>query len=333
MHKDITAIIPVYNGEDFIVRCLDSILNQQDFDIKSLEVLALNDGSKDSSLKILNHYAKKYPGIVSVVNQENSGVANTRNRGVKLAKGKYVIFLDQDDWVDPDYCSTLFNEIEKGRYDAVFSGMKRPDETGKIINQDRYKKDTTEYFSLFMSLSVWAKIHRTSFLREAKIESFPNSFGEDIAFIFEEAQKTNNIKCIDYCGYNWFYNTLSVSNTSQRSLGKKNIASIVSLQDRLAAIDTKKTKVNTYFITMISAYYIFLTGKGSTVDEFMLGSETLLNNLKNHYPKWDSNPYLLKAPKGTLRVFSLGVKVFFILYKTRLLRVFARVYCKGGHHA
>ena len=330
MSKKISVIIPIYNGEKYISRCLESVLNQVGFDIKDLEILLLNDGSSDDSLAVLARYQKKYPAIIHVIDQKNIGVAQTRNKGIDLSKGTYIIFIDQDDWIDPDYCEVLYREIETGRFDAVYSGMKRPNESGDIVNKDVYQHaEVDSYFARFMCMSVWAKIHRTSFLQESKIQLFDNSYGEDIVFVFEEAQKTEKIKCIEYCGYNWFYNTESVSNTTQRGLSKNNITSLIKLQNKIASVDNRKDNSNKFFATMITAYYIFLAGKHSTPKQFLRGAKTLTDNLEKTHPGWSKNPSILKAPTGVLPLFSIGVKAFTILHKTHLLPIFAAAYCRG----
>ncbi len=333
MKKSISIIVPVYNGEKYISRCIESILAQDKFNLRQLEILLINDGSTDQSIYILNKYKKAHPFIIEVIDQDNVGVAKTRNEGIRRAKGKYLMFVDQDDWIDRDYCKVLFDAIEESKCDAVFSGMKRPDEGGKIINRDEYKNSTDAYFARFMSLSVWAKIHRAEFLRNSNIELFDNHYGEDIAFVFEEVQKTDKIRCITYCGYNWFYNSKSVSNTSQRRLNDTNVDSIMTLQNKLAFIDTRHDEDNTFFVSMITAYYIFLAGRESTWREFMSATDQIMSNLNRLYPDWDKNPRLLFAPKGTLPIFSIGLKVFTALYRFRLIGVFARLYCKGRLHA
>jgi len=93
--KRISVVIPVYNGQKYIRRCIDSVLNQEGFDTQWLDIILINDGSNDTSLDILKIYEGQYPNIIRVFNQENTGVANTRNRGIALASGKYVAFIDK----------------------------------------------------------------------------------------------------------------------------------------------------------------------------------------------------------------------------------------------
>ena len=324
--KRISVVIPVYNGQKYIRRCIDSVLNQEGFDAQWLDIILINDGSNDTSLDILKTYEGQHPSIIRVFNQENAGVASTRNRGISLASGKYVAFIDQDDFIDRDFCSIMYTEAEAGDYDVICSGMRRPDSHGRIITSTRYA-DT--YFARFMCMSVWAKIHKTEFLRSSKIKLFDNRHGEDIMFSFEVAQRTEKIKCINYAGYNWFYNDDSVSNTTQRGLDDANIKSVLNIQNKLAAVDVKKDNISMFFVTMITAYYIFFVGKTSTPGEFMNGLKELMLNLKTVYPNYNKNPYLWVAPRGILPIFSIGVKVFMVMDTLKIMGVFARFYCKG----
>ena len=99
----VTLIIPVYNAARYLRRCLDSVLEQ---DFADMEVLVLNDGSRDRSLEICREYEKR-DSRIRVVDKENTGVSDTRNRGMRLAEGKYLQFMDSDDWLTPDATSSL----------------------------------------------------------------------------------------------------------------------------------------------------------------------------------------------------------------------------------
>lgn len=325
--KKISFIIPTYNGEIYIRRCVDSILNQKNFDTDAIEILLLDDESKDSTLRISTGYSKEFPNIVRSYNHKNIGVARTRNRGIELVTGEYLAFIDQDDYIDDDFCFVLYEAASEGDYDVVFSGMKRPDENGNIVSKDVYK-DTV--FARLMCMSVWAKLHRTEFIRQHGIQLFNNKQGEDIAFTFEEFQMTDKIRGLSYCGYNWFYNRESVSNTSQRKLNSDNVNAIIKLQNRLFELDTKNDNMTTFFITMLSAYYIFFSGKGSTHEQFIKGEAEIINNLRTHRPGFWRNHYLLIAPSGILPIFSIGVKCYIILNRLNLMNFFAKIYCKGN---
>ena len=100
-----SIIVPVYNVESYLAKCLDSILCQS---YKDYEIIAINDGSTDNSSKILKEYVDKYDNII-VINQENQGLSQARNNGVKEAKGEYIIFADSDDFIEKDLLKKIKN--------------------------------------------------------------------------------------------------------------------------------------------------------------------------------------------------------------------------------
>lgn len=106
----VTIIIPVYNSEKYIGKCLDSILNQT---YTNFEILVVNDGSKDNSQKVIEEYQNKYPDKIIAINQENKGVSKTRNESIKKASGDYIMFIDNDDFLESDYIETFVTEAGK----------------------------------------------------------------------------------------------------------------------------------------------------------------------------------------------------------------------------
>lgn len=115
MRNTISIIIPVYNMEAFLAECLDSVLAQT---YPHLEILCVNDGSKDRSQEILEEYARRDPRIKPIV-KENGGLSSARNRGLEAATGEYVMYLDSDDWLDPDICRVAVEEMEQSKVDLV----------------------------------------------------------------------------------------------------------------------------------------------------------------------------------------------------------------------
>lgn len=191
----ISVIIPIYNVENYLKQCLDSILNQtfQDF-----EIICIDDGSKDSSLKILHEYVKKDKRI-RVIEQQNCGAGIARNNGITLAKGEYIQFLDADDYFEPNLLETLYNIIKTQDSDIAVCSYRKVDNNGNItesrnpnspINLDKtpiltpfnYKDFKEDIFSLLTPIP-WNKLYRKSLLIEHNIK-FPNlRICEDVAFV------------------------------------------------------------------------------------------------------------------------------------------------------
>ena len=117
----ISIIIPVYNAEQNIKKCVNSIIPQL---TEEDEILLLNDGSTDNSLLVLRELEKQWENI-RVIDKKNEGVALTRNRGIQEARGKYICFVDNDDFVDADYISVFYSAIQQNDYDIVLGGYRR----------------------------------------------------------------------------------------------------------------------------------------------------------------------------------------------------------------
>lgn len=111
----ISIIVPVYNAEKYLCRCLDSLKNQT---YENVEVICVNDGSPDDSLRILNDYAKKDSRFV-IIDKKNEGVSEARNTGMRATTGEYIMFVDSDDWLDLDTCQAAMDEMAKENADVV----------------------------------------------------------------------------------------------------------------------------------------------------------------------------------------------------------------------
>lgn len=113
----LSIVVPVYNVSSYLSRCLDSLLNQS-IDSAAYEIIVVNDGSTDSSLNIAQRYAGNHPQIV-IVSQKNGGLSAARNSGVKVARGKYIQFVDSDDYLEPDVLNVLLEKMEREDLDVM----------------------------------------------------------------------------------------------------------------------------------------------------------------------------------------------------------------------
>ena len=117
MKYKVSIIVPVYNVEKYIEECLDSLVNQT---LKDIEIICINDASLDNSLNILKNYKKKYPGLIKVIDlKKNVCLGGARNKGLDIARGEYISFVDSDDYVDVNMCEKLYNHANKHEADIV----------------------------------------------------------------------------------------------------------------------------------------------------------------------------------------------------------------------
>lgn len=192
----ITVVVPVFNTEKYISRCIESIINQS---YTNLEILIINDGSSDSSLSIINEYCKNDNRCKLINLQQNIGVGNARNIGIQQANGVYITFVDSDDWIDSNYLMDLYLSIERQKgIDIAIAGIKTDyanSISSSIRYQYKYKNVITNKFALklltntysqdtFISPIVNNKIYRTSFLKKIEIKFDKSKKAQDNYFSF-----------------------------------------------------------------------------------------------------------------------------------------------------
>ena len=147
----ISIVVPIYNSEKWLEKCVKSLINQTYQDI---EILLINDGSKDRSLEICNEYAKKDNRIV-VIDKENEGVSATRNLGIKKAQGEFIQFVDSDDYADVQMCEKLLNAIEN--VDLVVCGLKVW-KRGVLLREPCLENNT---YNLKENIDIYFKLRKT----------------------------------------------------------------------------------------------------------------------------------------------------------------------------
>lgn len=176
---EISLIIPVYNGEKYIEECLDSVLNQS---MSNIEIIVVNDGSTDNSLSILKDY-KKSNEQIKIINKENAGASEARRDGVKHATGKYICFLDNDDFLHPLYIETMYNMMKKTgadlvecpytRFDSIENTQEEPmSERGETYFIDNKTGFIDQIFRKTIingnvATVVWNKMYKKKLIEEA----------------------------------------------------------------------------------------------------------------------------------------------------------------------
>ena len=172
-----SIIIPVYNSEKYLFRCIDSVLNQTRSDF---ELILIDDGSKDQSADICKEYAKK-DGRVKYIRQENAGVSAARNKGIAIASGDYIGFVDSDDEICPDMYETLLNGAEKSGADivicdavTVYSNGTTEEDTLPNLSPDKLikRKEIQPEQLLYMAGAAWRCIYKKTLFEDKNIR-FP----------------------------------------------------------------------------------------------------------------------------------------------------------------
>lgn len=210
MNPLVSILVPVYNTEHYLPRCLDTIVNQT---YRSLQVVVVDDGSRDGSLEVARQYAEQY-SFVEVLHQDNAGVAAARNNLLAHMQGDYVIFVDSDDWIEPDMVEFLVDKVNESGADVVTCGM--------VVGEKEVTTDYTEtlwdreetvrrfLFHNELSGSLWNKLVKTSLLHNLQFDTRV-SYGEDALFTWHYLQRINSLLFTTRRLYHYRRNFQSIS--------------------------------------------------------------------------------------------------------------------------
>jgi len=319
----LSMVLPVYNGENNIGKCIESIFNQT---IGNFELIVINDGSVDASENVIQEAinAEKEREIeIQFLNQANHGVAYTRNKGIEMAKGEYITFVDQDDYLAKDYCERMLEAIDAAKADIVVSGYVRVDGRGREL----YRKKLMENgWSPYIVMAPWSHLYRTSFLKCNNIKFLSTGIGEDVYFNLIAYASTEKINVICYEGYFWMDNPESVSNTRQVSISKKSDP-FVLLENLKRNMPQKKAGgYEEYFLIRYIVWYILYTLHGSQWKDVVRMQNQLFQWLRENYPRYHKNPYIsFLKPKGDSRVNRWSVWILVYAKRLGLIRPVLRL--------
>ncbi len=205
---EISVIVPVYNVEKYLRNCLDTILDQT---FSDTEIICVNDGSKDKSRDILEEYKHK-DSRIKIIDKKNGGLSSARNAGLKIAQGKYISFIDSDDWVESTMLEKLYNSMESLNTDIAICGVhqydeskKETDNTNLYFNLGYFDKrfdnrafsyEETLPFLMNVCVMAWNKMYRKSFLDECHAWYPDGYIFEDGPFFFSIFFKTKKVSLV-----------------------------------------------------------------------------------------------------------------------------------------
>lgn len=195
--KDISIIVPIYNAEKYLNKCIDSLVNQTK---KELEILLINDGSTDRSEEIINSYQDSR---IKYYKNKNQGIGKTRNFGIEKSTGKYIMFIDSDDYLDEKACEILYNKAENDKLEIVLCDFYKLYDSGKLeeVKQPSFKNSSLKDNPKILNenLSPWAKIYKRELIIKNDIKFIENLKYEDAPFVSIALDKARKIGKVDQC--------------------------------------------------------------------------------------------------------------------------------------
>ncbi|MBQ5984348.1 MAG: glycosyltransferase [Bacteroidales bacterium] len=206
----VSVIVPIYNAAQFLRDCLDSIISQS---YEDFECILVDDGSDDESLEICKEYSHRDPRFV-IIHQDNLGVSSARNKGIQVARGEYIAFIDSDDWVDPDYLKELLFALTDRQSDLSVCGLAQEFSDGHqtlfSCNRSSFilSPDTVELFTdlnrSYLLFGPVVKLYRREIIRKWKIcFDITSSYGEDLMFNISYLNHVTSITTIDTVLYHY----------------------------------------------------------------------------------------------------------------------------------
>ena len=291
-----SIIVPVYNTEKYLKRCLDSIKSQS---FKDYEVIIVNDGSTDKSSSIISKYPYK------VINQKNLGLSMARNNGVKDASGEYLIFLDSDDYIEKDLLKKINKSLSNSPDLVRFQIKEVFDDNDDIIYEENSFENKTgvEAFKLITEYhfveNAWAYAIKREFYLKEKFSFKKGTYHEDFGLIPLVIIKSKIVNSINYVGYCYYQRDGSIMNSSDYSKTKKKVKDFYNHYLYLTK-EINKTKLDkTYFMSFISNSLILkiteLKGKDYKDALTRLKKDKVFDNLLN-------DTFLRKIKKTLVRI-------------------------------
>ncbi|CAJ2233234.1 glycosyltransferase family 2 protein [Fructilactobacillus sanfranciscensis] len=259
---EVSVILTTYNSTKTIERAFQSILEQKTQ--YPFEIIIVDDGSKDGTIEVINQCANKYHNVTSV-KQQNSGLSAARNHGMQIAKGKYVMFSDDDDEYEPDYLDNVMSQMSGNK--LVIAGIKKVLQNGNVeLENESVLKSATSNDNLIekylvdnkeMDVGAWNKLYDLQVIKNNNLEFVNKTFFEDSLFVLKY------LKCINYdeigfvekAEYVIYKRSGSITNSFQPQLGKKcqkyinDVKEIVSVDGQVPDyFNSFKARIDLYFV-------------------------------------------------------------------------------------
>lgn len=313
MDEKVSIIVPIYNVEEYLERCLDSLAVQS---YSNIEILLVDDCSTDGSAGIAQRYAQKNPRIFQFIEREkNGGLSAARNTGMEEARGQWLAFVDSDDWVTEDYISAMYRKAKDDNADIVICSLyyyysennyKEMCPFGDLTTQSSHK----EKVALIRPYAC-GKLFRKSLFENFKIK-FPEDIqrSEDIAAIIPVCCMTERISLLHRPLYYYYQRATSLSNQNQKGM---DLSFYPRTVERMFALSPSGFEKELEFRAISDLMYgmIMLMIRAQYNKEEIVFQ---IHEFKRYYPDWRNNPYIVKLPKAKqIFIWQVGKENYRIL--------------------
>ena len=310
----VSVIVPIYNVEQYLKKCVDSLLAQHH---KNLEILLVEDCSTDGSLGIAQEYAQTYPEKCKLIQREkNGGLSAARNTGLDNCTGDWVAFLDSDDWVTEDYVSAMLEVAKKDDADIVMCALYYYYPDGKTVKfspfSDLKTEDSHKLKVALCKPYANTRLYRRSFLEENSLR-FPTDIrrSEDIAAIVPLFTKTDKISILDAPMYYYLQRAASLSNQNEKDMDLSFYAKCLKAMNEGSSSGFETELEFRTVAELVYGMTMLMIRSGKQNKEI----KEHLNAVDRTYPHWIDNPYLSRLPRAKQLFMTAAKKRLLVLLR------------------
>lgn len=325
MNEVVSVIVPIYNVEQYLDKCVDSILNQT---YKNIEVILVDDGSPDNCGRMCDNYSKK-DSRIKVIHKGNGGLSDARNVGIDNANGKYICFVDSDDYIENRYIELLYKSIKENNVDIAQCGIKKISDDEILIENIGYKNSGVKkskkmledlYTTNWENIVVWNKMYLRELFNNVR---FPKGkIHEDEYTTYKILYKTENVAILNEFLYNYRQNVYSITG---KKFNMKRLNILEGLKERVNFFEANNEK-NLYMLSL-KLYIEKLRECYSDVKMNINDSENIQQKIIREHNEYSK--YLFKLKNISLKsriktiIFFISPSIFYKLVK------FKRTYIKS----
>ncbi len=325
----VSVIIPVYNGQEYIANSIEDVIYQTFRG--EIEIILVDDGSLDKSAQILDDYSKRqYKNRqIIVIHQDNQGICYARNTGIDKASGKFIMFMDQDDYILPDCVEVLYKNIIKKEADLVIGGYDLVNEHGELLK--KYTLQEGNPWSKYWIPTPWGRIYRKSVIDENNIRFMITKISEDFYFNYVFISYAKKICPISYRGYRWVLRSESESHSNMsRYSEERNILTMLNqLKKDIHRPVTMERKYVEYAIVKHVYWYLLYVARSTTKEQLSKAYRDCMNWLDRNFRGYERNPLIrIGRPKGEFLTISGIVWLSVRMKQMHLFWPFLSIYSK-----
>lgn len=298
--KKLSIVIPVYNVEDYLPKCLDSVITD---DPENYEIITVNDGSTDNSPLVLEEYCARYPRLIRTVTKENGGLGSARNAGIMAAEGEYIAFLDSDDWLSAYAVQDMLSVCGGEAFDICFFDFRAVNENGDEIEYVRGANKAGEFSLesnpdiLLCRMNAWNKIYRLSLFRDNGIFYPDRAWYEDVFTTPKLYHRAGRMIYSDRCWYNYLLRSGSIMNNGNISRNLEIIDAVETMNSYFtdAGVFERYRDQLEYF-----SFYnelVAATVRVNLIDPDSAAQDDLLAYFLEKFPDYHNNPYIQTMSK------------------------------------